>query len=163
MQIKNHDFRFLVLINLIFLTLLYIDFLLPSETKSEEFKSFYNVVNRKPNWKSKATKEIKYILECESGENYYLVKFPQDFEKIEKGTKITIEQTPILKKLKVIQLGRKNYEITFLSLSIVIYIFVFCLIINIANVFFTNTFLDFMLAFSTVLIYVIGLVYIFSY
>jgi hypothetical protein len=91
------------------------------------------------------------------------VKFPQDFEKIEKGTKITIEQTPILKKLKVIQLGQKNYEITFLSLSIVIYIFVFCLIINIANVFFTNTFLDFMLAFSTVLIYVIGLVYIFSY
>ena len=162
MNIKNYDFRFLIITNLIFILILYIDYSIPSiHNKTEKIKSFYNSVNYTPGWKSEGSKEIKYILECESGSVYYLGKFPEGFENIEK--EIDIEQTLLLKKVKNLKVENKTYSVSFLSLNIVIYIFTFCIAINLLNIFFTNKVLDIILAFGTVPIYFIGLVYIFSY
>lgn len=164
MNIKNYDFRFLIITNLIFILILYIDYSIPSiHNKTEKIKSFYNSVNYTPGWKSKGSKEIKYILECESGSVYYLGKFPEGFENIEKEKEVDIEQTLLLKKVKNLKVENKTYSVSFLSLNMVIYIFIFCIIINLLNIFFTNKVLDIILAFGTVPIYFIGLVYIFSY
>ena len=164
MNIKNYDFRFLILTNLIFILILYIDFSIPSiHNKTEKIKSFYNSVNYTPGWKSKGSKEIKYILECKSGSVYYLGKFPEGFENIEKEKEIDIEQTLLLKKVKSLKVENKTYSVSFLSLNMVIFIFIFCTVINLLNIFFTNKVLDIILAFGTVPIYIIGLVYLFSY
>jgi hypothetical protein len=164
MNIKNYDFRFLIMANLIFILILYVDFTLPSiHNKTEKIKSFYNSVNYTPGWKSKSSTEIKYILECESGSVYYLGKFPQEFENIENEKKVDIERTLLFKKVKSLKVENKTYSVSFLSLNMVMYIFTFCIVINLLNIFFTNKVLDIILAFGTVPIYFVGLVYIFSY
>jgi hypothetical protein len=164
MTIKNRDFKYLIIFNLIFTAIIYFDFLIPLHyNKSEKVKSFYNVVNETPSWKSKSAKEIKYILECESGNLYYLGKFPSNFENIETGKKVVIEQTILFKKTKNLKIKEKTYSVSFLSLNLVTYIFIFCIMINLLNIFFTNKILDIVLSFGTVLNYFVGLAYIFCY
>jgi hypothetical protein len=164
MRIKNQDFKYLIIFNLIFITIIYFDFLIPqNNNRSEKVKSFYNAVNETPDWKSGTSKEIKYILECESGNLYYLGKFPPNFMYIETGNEVVIEQTFLFKKTKNLKFEQKTYFISFLSLNIVTYIFIFGIIVNLLNIFFTTKILDIVLAFGTVLIYFVGLVYLFCY
>lgn len=163
-MIKNRDFKYLIIFNLIFITVIYFDFLVPfNHIRSEKIKSFYNTVNDTPGWKSKGSKEIKYILESESGNLYYLGKFPLEFESIENGKEVDINQTFLLEKTKTLKVNGKTYSVSFLSLNLVTYIFIFCIVINLLNIFFSNKILDIILAFGTIAIYFVGLVYIFSY
>ena len=71
---------------------------------TEKIKSFYNSVNYTPGFKSKGSKEIKYILECESGSIYYLGKFPQEFENIKNEKEVDVERTLLFKKVKTFSL-----------------------------------------------------------
>ncbi|WNM18338.1 hypothetical protein [Flavobacterium capsici] len=164
MKIKNRDFKYLIIFNLIFIASLYFDVLMPSNYyRNEKVKSFFNVINETQGWKTNGSKEIKYILECESGNLYYLAKFPLKFENIKIGKEVEIEQTILFKKTKNIKVEQKTYLVSFLSLNLVVYIFIFCITINLLNVFFSNKVLDIALAFGTVPIYFIGLVYLFAY
>lgn len=164
MKIKNRDFKYLIIFNFIFITILYFDFLIPfSHIRSEKIKSFYNTVNYTPGWRTSGSTEIKYILEGESGNIYYIGKFPPEFEDIENGKEVEINQTLLLKKTKTLKINSKIYSVSFLSLNLVTYIFISCIVINLLNVLYTNKVLDIILAFGTVPIYFVGLVYFFSY
>lgn len=163
-MIKNHDFKYLIIFNLIFITVIYFDFLIPfNHHKTEKIKSFYKAVNYTPGFRSKGSKEIKYILECESGNFYYLGKFPPEFEALENGKNVDIQQTLLFQKTKTLKVDGKEYTVSFLSINLVTYIFIFCLLTNLINFFYSNKILDIVLAFGTVPIYFVGLVYIFSY
>ena len=164
MQIKNQSFSFLIKANLIFILILYTDLLIPSiSDKTERFKSFYNSVDSSPGWKSGSSKSIKYLLECESGNVYYLGKFPKESELFVKGIKMSVEKTLFLKKVRALKIEDKKCYVSFLLEDIVEYIFIFCFVFNLLNVFFENKILEFMLPLATLPIYFIGLIYLFSY
>ena len=164
MRIKNQDFKYLILFNFVFIGILYIDLLIPiNHNLTERIKSFYTTVNVTPGWRNKPSKEIKYIAECYSENLYYLGKFPTELENIQNGTKVEMVQTLLFNKTKEIKVEQKTYSVSFLSLTLIVYIFLFCIAVNILNVFYTNKYLDIGLILGTAPIYFIGLAYLSCY
>jgi hypothetical protein len=166
MRIKNHELRFPIILNLILLTIIYVDFFIPSKDIVEEkFKSFdASVKLLEPHVKYGDDREIRYFLECQSGKKYYLYNIPEN-EIVETGQKIYITKTFFFAKVKYFQLSldSKKHTISLLYYRLFAYIIIGCAFITLLNIFFSNKYLDFLLSFSTCFIGIFSLIYFILY
>ena len=163
-KIKNSELKIPIILNLVLVFILYADYYLPSHNIIEEkFVSFYNVIENLPRIKGGGGKEVKYILECSSGNLYHLYSFPENNFKIEASQKIFISKTLLLSKVKSLKLDPNSEEISIslLSNKLITFLFILAIFITILNFFFTNTTLDIFLAFSCSYIYLLTASYLF--
>jgi hypothetical protein len=164
MTIKNQSFKILIKVNLIIISILYIDYFIPFNIQTnEKFSSFYISEKRYVTLKSSG-ESYKYILECKNENQYQIGKIPDSAQSFLKNSTILINKTIFFRKVKSIE-NEKNetFIVSFLSTKIVIFIFLFSFMINLLNVFFNNNFLDFMLALASLPIYFLIPVYFFNY
>ena len=167
MKIKNRELKIPIILNLIFVFVLCVDFFIPSnKVYFETLSSVYNTVTAYPSSRSTSGgKEIKNILYCESGNLYYLGTIPNQLNEIKKGESISITKSFLLSKTKSFKKENRLEEVnvSFLSIRLVMIIFLLATLITILNCFVTNTFLDILLAASSTFIYFLTAVYLFFY
>ncbi|AWA30982.1 hypothetical protein HYN48_13330 [Flavobacterium magnum] len=162
MKIKNHELRFPIILNLVLLTIMYTDFFIPSDNIVEEkFASFdASVKEAAYHPKYGGETEIRYYLECQSGKQYYLYNFPEN-DIVEIGHKIYITKTFLFSKVKYFQvsLDSEKRPLSLLYYGLFAYIISACAFVTLLSIFVVNKYLDFLLAFSTVFICIITLIY----
>lgn len=165
-KIKNNELKIPIILNLVLVFVIYSDYYLPSQNIVEEkFESFYNVVKNLPRIKGGGGKEIRYILECASGNLYHLHSFPENNFEIKKGQKIFISKTLFLLKVKSLKISKesKGQNISLLSNNFITFLFLLAILITFANFIFTNRILDVFLSFSCAYIYLVSLLYLLYY
>lgn len=151
MTIKNSKLKVPIIFNLIVVFVLYFDFFIPSNRIIiEEFSSFYSSVTYVPGYRTKAKKDIRNILECKSGNLYYLTVLPTAKNQLEVGQEIFIHKTIFLSKLKSIKVSENQiWKMSFLSNQWIMYSFVLSFIVTLLNFRYEHVYLDFLLSFAT--------------
>ena len=151
MKIKNNTFKIPIFFNLITVFILCIDFLIPSNRiVIEEFSSFNTSVKQVPTIRFGATKSIRHILRCESGNLYYVTYMPSAENQLEVGQEIFITKTIFLSKIKSIKVSEKQVlELSFMSYPLIIFLNVIAVIITLLNFWFEHKYLDVLLSFAT--------------
>lgn len=161
--LKNRNLKFMMILNLILITFLYGDFLLPSTniTKDKFLISETNVsgVSR---WRNRNYQSVENTLEFQSGRSYYIARIPDNLEYAENGI-VQINKTLIFSKIKSIAspINKKEIYVSVLSLPEILIAFLLALIITILNFFSTNTALEFLLSFACVFVYFVSVAYFF--
>lgn len=136
MNLKNKIFIIPIVFNLIVISVLYIDFLLPTNRIDKEiFSSFYNVVNNYPKFKSGGGQDVRCLLECKSGRIYHIPNFPNSFEELTSDQNIEIEKTFFLGKLKQVNFVEINqqFNLSILSENLILIVSIASILISLIS------------------------------
>lgn len=165
MKIKNSELKTPIILNLIIVFALYFDFLIPSnKIIKEEFISFYNTVSNIPRIKGGGGKDIKNILECKSGNLYYLISIPDYENNIKKEQEIYVKKTILFSKIKSLKVSEKeDWSVSLLLNNWIIFSFAISIFITLANFCYKNMYLDVLLSFSSGYIFVATGTYLFYF
>lgn len=166
MRVKNNVFIIPILFNIIVCTFLYLDFVIPSNNIDKEFfSSFYNIVNHYPKFKGSGGDEVLCVLECKSGKTYRIPSFPVCSEEELVGQKIEIEKTYFLGKAKRVNFIEinKQFNISFLSVYLIIILYLISIVVSLLNLFFDIEYLEIPLAFTFVFVFFTLVIYIFYF
>lgn len=165
MKIKNSELKIPIILNLIIVFALFFDLLIPSnKIIKEEFLSFYNTVTNVPKVKGGGGKDIRNILECKSGNLYYLVSMPDYENNIKEEQEIYVKKTILFSKVKSLKVSEKEeWSVSLLSNNWIIFSFIISTFITLVNFCFTNKYLDVLLSFSSGYIFVVTGTYLFYF
>lgn len=145
------------------MALLAVELYFPSnQSATERFHGIYKSVTSIPA-KGKDGYQVDNYLHCKSGHFYKVGIVPLAFSSIQENEQIVIVKTPIFSKTRAVKSTSETIKILFLFNSLIIYIIVFCLLITIANIFFPNGVLDFILSFASIFLYFLFVAYLVYY
>lgn len=159
---KNRNLKFMMILNIILISLLYGDFLLPSNNiTNDKFLLSQTNVSGSASWKGRNYQNVENILEFQS-QLFRIARIPDYLENFE-GKTVQIKRTLLFSKIKSINLPVEDNDIfvSVLSLPGIFIAFLLALTITIINFFSTNTVLEFIMSFACTYIYFVTIVYFF--
>ena len=163
MKIKNRELRVPIMLNLIILLAIYGDLINPfNKIYSENFKAIYHIVEEVPRVKGGGGKDVKAILECQSGNLYHLGEIPSELSALQNGQQISITKSLFLSKAYLLTISPKDNKlnISFLLIFWISIGSILSFLIATINCFFKSIFLDILLYLSSGYIFFLTIIYL---
>ncbi|MEO5776450.1 MAG: hypothetical protein ABIQ27_06075 [Flavobacterium sp.] len=158
-------FKLLAIFNVLIIACVFIDFYFPIEHKeAEKFDSFETdvVLSRRINDNSFG---INNYVNCINGNSYFITKIPEFESEFKKNDDFNLVKTYFFSTTKAISIKKLNVlyveDVCFLHYPINKIIYLFAFVISILSLFYSNTKLDFLLAFATVFTFALSFFYLF--
>lgn len=153
----NYFIKIIIFINIITTIIIYLDFYIPREHKTEEqFQSFESKSTKEYGKYGKSTYYTLYYILCENKNSYQIKELPDFYNEFKKGQKIIIFRTYFLNKIKEIQLTQNGItyiqDLSFLNVLWIKISFLIVLLISFVSLFYSNKIFDILLSFCFVFI-----------